>query len=129
MAEHKGFRGRLFGGFNREDVAKYVEEVSAERNSYKKKCLEHEKCIEELQAALSLANEELEVLRRDVLAETSEKIAEAERKLHEVSTNVSQAAAQASEGFTKINSELISLSAVLDETKDKVSAIKELVSK
>ena len=66
-AEKGNFRRNLFGGFNREDVIKYIEQLSAERNKYKNDCLRLEGEAEELRARLdeALRRAEAEAKRAD----------------------------------------------------------------
>lgn len=50
MVNEKGnFRSARFGGFNRYDVAEYIEKLSSERNKYKDKSLALEESVERLQ--------------------------------------------------------------------------------
>ena len=56
--EKIGFRTRLFGGFNREDVAASIERISAERNALKKR-------VQELEDQISALTEEAARARAD----------------------------------------------------------------
>lgn len=82
MSNQKPIRGSLFGGFNKKDVAGYIEELSRKSGEYrteneqlKERCTELEACLQELEslqadfdamlAQLEEANAELEELRAD----------------------------------------------------------------
>ena len=56
MADTGSFRGKLFGGFDRRDVASYIEKLAAERNDYIVKCRDLETRVNEL-------SEEIEELK------------------------------------------------------------------
>lgn len=60
MTNEKGnFRSSLFGGFNRRDVADYIEKLSAERNKYKAKSESLEDKIEKMQDDIDLLTKQL----------------------------------------------------------------------
>ena len=82
MSEKKPIRGSIFGGFNKKDVAGYIEEISkrsgeyqAENEQLKERCFELESYQQEFEglqrdfdtmlAQLEEANSELEQLRSD----------------------------------------------------------------
>ena len=75
MANEKGnFRSSLFGGFNRRDVADYIEKLSAERNRYKAENSSLNETVEKLQSDIEDLNaqikelsDKLEATRREPL--------------------------------------------------------------
>ena len=92
MANENGFRGKLFGGFNRKDVADYIEKLAAERNRLKAEADQRRN------EALSRAaqNEELSRL-----------LGEARKVADEARAHAEELAAQVRAGITRAEAAVI----------------------
>jgi len=71
MSKQKPIRGTLFGGFNKKDVAAYIEELSANSNKYKdeneklRECRGSKEALDALQREHDVLTAELEQLKAD----------------------------------------------------------------
>ena len=116
MADSGTFRSKLFGGFDRNDVANYIEKLAAERNDYIVECRDLEVKVQDL-------SDEIERLKAEFTEQLSsqekaheeqieELTADYENKLAEAEKAVREAEQRAEE---KRTAELDAAKAVLDE--------------
>lgn len=127
------FRTCLFGGFNRNDVIKYVELLAGQRNSYKERVSSMEDEIDELRLALEKAREEKieaqeEALRtgketyEKVMAITGDLMEEISRASEDISSMTENIIAQQE----KIGGFAASMNQMLLDAKEKLASIENL---
>ena len=104
------FKSRLFGGFDRRDVASYIEKLAAERNSYIVKCRDLEQKREEYASEIDNLKADYEKKLSDQKSEfeaENEKLKkEYEEKISELEAEVALANIRAEEKRTKEKEEV-----------------------
>ena len=117
------FRRRLFGGFDENDVMRYVEELAAQRNKYKMsgdrldqelKTLDHE--LRRLQGQLDEADRRIMEIKVKSLGEAGGSITTLKASYQNIRTEVEETAHAISGELSKLNSTLTLLSTTLDKT-------------
>lgn len=91
MANENGFRGKLFGGFNRKDVAAYIEKLAAERNALNtelgRRTAELNSCIAQ-NTELSLRLGEAQLIARQSNEQIADSNAQADAKCAQLQERV-----------------------------------------
>ncbi len=123
MADTGSFRGKLFGGFDRRDVASYIEKLAAERNDYIVKCRELETTVNELTEEVVRLKEEFSDRENELVnahaAEIEKITGEFEAKLAEMEVSLADANMRAEERRT---AERDAAAALLDELVENYGA-------
>ena len=142
MSNEKGnFRSSLFGGFNRRDVADYIEKLSAERNRYKAENSSLNETVEKLQSDIEDLNaqikelsDRLETTCREPLglhiAACEDAIAAASKlktALSDKTEKIKELSESVDENLSQINKYLASLPSAADKACNKIgNAIERL---
>lgn len=132
MSGEKGnFRSRIFGGFDRQDVATYIERLSAERNELKSRCGELERKLEEtteqLRAAEENADEEARKaaeFKLSVVEDAVQQIEQLELKHKEVSTDMNVTVEHVKGELQRAGDNLTLMKGVFESLSDRFTELK-----
>ncbi|UOO36996.1 hypothetical protein IZU99_06885 [Oscillospiraceae bacterium CM] len=128
--EIRHFRRRLFGGFDGNDVMRYIEELAAQRNKYKLtgdrleaelKNLNAE--IRRLQGDLDEADRRIMDIKVKSLEDASDSIQTLQETYSNIKTEMETTTSTICEELSKLNGTLSQLSSVLDKTGDRFSEL------
>ena len=117
------FRRRVFGGFDENDVMRYIEELAGQRNKYKLtgdrleqdfKALQFE--LKRLQGELDNADRRIMELKVKTLGQAGSNISSLKESYLNVRSELDETAKSISGELSKLNSTLALLSSVLDKT-------------
>ena len=137
MDSYIGFRGSLFGGFNRKDVSQYIERLAAERNTLK---AEAERCTKELNetnaqnSMLALRLGEAQLIAGDAktrLEELEQQVEESRKESEQAQKSMEaamQLANEAADSDKALRDEKTALSAALSAAEEKAAALEERIS-
>ena len=92
--EKEFFRKRFFGGFNREDVIKYIAKIAGERNEALAAKEKAEKELSEIRTAQEKADHDARALAEEVKKLRDEKKAQTSNAAQAVKTEEAQTAAE-----------------------------------
>jgi len=145
--ELNGFRGRLFGGFDRKDVIAYIEKSSAKRNALikenEKLAAEAEEMNEivsrlqiendELKAKLAEAEEAVKVsedsvkeLKETVIAETITALEDLEKKYENISADFADTSTRINNELDTIRGKMSAFPEIKDSIDDRINNLKKL---
>ncbi len=117
------FRRRVFGGFDENDVMRYIEELAGQRNKYKLtgdrleqdlKALQFE--LKRLQGELDNADRRIMDIKVKTLGQAGSNISSLKESYLNVRSELDETAKSISGELSKLNSTLTLLSSVLDKT-------------
>lgn len=145
MGEKGNFRGRLFGGFDRQDVIDYIESVSIKKNLSEKERddlrEELDRCrsrVYELESEKADLRSEIEELRKELEQERdrtatykAEKLREADEVVDKILAEVGEMKADVTINLTnaqcelkRLDKALSAVSSVFTDAEAKISALK-----
>ena len=128
------FRRRVFGGFDENDVMRYIEELAGQRNKYKLngdrleqdlKALQFE--LKRLQSELDNADRRIMDIKVKTLGQAGSNISSLKESYLNVRSEVEETAKSISGELSKLNSTLTLLSSVLDKTSYSFSELESSV--
>ena len=130
------FRRRLFGGFDENDVMKYIEELAGQRNKYKLtgdrlekdlKNLQYE--LDRLQGELNEADQRIMDIKINSLSQAGSNISSLKESYLNIRSQMENTAQTISGELSKLNSTLTLLSSVLDKTGFRFSELETSVER
>ncbi len=130
------FRRRLFGGFDENDVMRYVEELAAQRNKYKMTGDKLEQDFKDLQYELKRLQGELDEADRRImdikirsLGQAGSNISSLKESYLNIRSEMEETAHTISSELSKLNSTLTLLSSALDKTGYRFNELESSVEK
>ncbi len=128
------FRRRLFGGFDTTDVMRYIQELAAQRNTYKqtgdrleKELILLNNEIRRLQSELDVADRRIMDIKVKTLDEAAEDLSSLTETYSSMRTEVETATDAISSELSRLSATLSNLIDVLDKTGARFSDIKALL--
>ena len=128
------FRRRLFGGFDENDVMRYIEELAGQRNKYKMtrdrleqelKDLQHE--LDCLQIQLSAADRRIMDIKLKSLGQAGSNISSLKESYLNIRAEMDNSSQAINGELSKLNGTLALLSSVLDKTGSRFAALEASV--
>lgn len=128
------FRRRLFGGFDENDVMRYIEELAAQRNKYKltgdrleKELFDLNAEIKSLQSELDDADRRIMEIKLRTLDEASDSLSSLNDSYSSMRSEVETTAFAISSELTKLSTTLSCLTTVLDKTGRRFTELQTLL--
>ena len=117
MSEMNGFKRRVFGGFDRRDVVKYIEELASERNALLK---ENEKLRGELDGI-----EEVQSASKPAVADACEILSSLEKEYSILCADVEVSAAHLKCESEAAGKRMASVTELLKDTGERISHLRQ----
>jgi chromosome segregation ATPase len=129
------FRRRFFGGFDENDVMRYIEELAAQRNKYKltgdrleKELFDLNAEIKSLQSELDEADRRIMEIKLKTLDEASDSLSSLNDSYSSMRSEVETTAYAISGELTKLSTTLSCLTSVLDKTGHRFTELQTLLA-